>query len=341
MSKTAVFLLNLGGPDALESVEPFLFNLFYDPAIISLPNPFRYLIAKLISKRRTPEAQSIYAHMGGRSPILENTMTQVKALQEVLPDTMKVFSVMRHWHPRGNAVIDQALEWGAETIICLPLYPQYSTTTTESSYKEIKSLLHEKSFSGQVRLVCCYAEHPLWIQAVVSCIEKTLDFTRPNEPYRLLFSAHGLPEKVIKAGDPYQAQVETTVRAVVRSLNYPDLDWSLAYQSRVGPLAWIGPATDAEIRRAGAQGLGIVLVPIAFVSEHSETLVELDIQYRELAEKSGVPFYERVPTVGDHPLFIKALKESVEAAQNCSKAVLCPSQGACLNKFKRCGGRFA
>jgi ferrochelatase len=340
VKKTAVFLLNLGGPDSLEAVQPFLFNLFYDPLIISLPNPLRYGLAKLISHRRTHEAQEIYSHMGGKSPILENTQKQCAALQKLLPETLKVFPVMRYWHPRAQDVIQEALTWGAEDIMCLPLYPQYSTTTTESSYKEIQALLRDKGFSGALRLACCYPEDPLWISGVVHETQKALEKAASLGPYRLVFSAHGLPEKVIKGGDPYEKQVENTVSKVVEKLGLPSLDWILAYQSRVGPLKWIGPSTEDEVVRAAHEGMGIIVVPIAFVSEHSETLVELDIQYRDLALKEGAAFYKRVPTVADHPDFIRALKNLLEKLLRTQSRVLCPLEGACSGQFKKCGGRL-
>jgi ferrochelatase len=343
MKKTAVFLLNLGGPDSIEAVQPFLFNLFYDPAIISLPNPFRYILAKLISGKRHKEAKEIYSLIGGKSPILENTMDQVRALQGCFnKDYVRVFSVMRYWHPRAEDVVEEALSWGADEILCVPLYPQYSTTTTESSYLEVSDILKKRSFSGDFKLACCYASHPLWIEAVSDMLRDTLQKVSSEykgASYTILFSAHGLPEKVINAGDPYQFQVEESVGAIKNNLCLSDDKTIICYQSRVGPLKWIGPATDDMIVKLSREGKGIIVVPVAFVSEHSETLVELDIEYKELAMTSGAAFYERVPTVGSSEKFIQSLKAIVAYLMACEEKILCPKNKC--SGFKKCGGRFA
>lgn len=334
--KCAVFLLNLGGPDTLEAVRPFLFNLFSDKAIISLPQPFRSFIAYIIAKQRTPKAQGIYRQMGGASPILPNTQEQAKALEEKLGPSFVVYPVMRYWNPRAHEVIKR-LDQDISHVVLMPLYPQYSTTTTESSYLEIRDLLKKNHFKGQVSFRCCYPLNAGWIQALTDLIRNALR-SLPAGPYRLLFTAHGLPENVIKKGDPYQFQVESTVKAVVKNLG--EVDWKLSYQSRVGPLKWIGPATEDEVVKAGTEGKGLVVVPIAFVSEHSETLVELDKDYRDLAESSHVPFYKRVFTVSTHKAFIEGLRDLVMETMASDKTVSCPV-GGCPSQFKKCGARFA
>lgn len=313
MKKIAVVLFNLGGPDKLESVEPFLFNLFNDPAIINLPKPLRWLVAKLISKRRTPEAQSIYQHLGGKSPLLEQTQAQAEALEQALKADKsadyKVFIAMRYWHPRAQEIFKKVQDYNPTKVILLPLYPQYSTTTSGSSLKEWKRLTKERYPS---QAICCYPAlkgftHTL-AKRVDQAVEKAKAYGRP----RVLFTAHGLPKKTIEKGDPYQNHVLLTVEKIKAEMaTLSEADPVVCYQSRVGPLEWIKPYTDDEIRKAGEAKAPLVMVPVAFVSEHSETLVELDIEYKDLAKDEGVPFYERVSTVQDTPAFIDGLKSLV------------------------------
>lgn len=314
--RTAVVLFNLGGPDRPESVQPFLFNLFQDPAIISLPQPFRWLLAKLISGRRAPVAKEIYAHLGGKSPLLDLTNAQARALEKSCADVgeVRAFVCMRYWHPMSGETAREVAAFKPDRIVLLPLYPQFSTTTTGSSFKDWYRAAKNAGISAQTVAVCCFPEAAGWIGAQAALIQEKFAIASGERKPRLLFSAHGLPEKVIAAGDPYQWQVEQTAAAVVRELAIDGLDWQVCYQSRVGPLKWIGPSTDAEIERAGRDGIPLVVVPIAFVSEHSETLVELDIEYGELAHKAGVPVYERVPAVGTHPDFIASLADLVGRA---------------------------
>ncbi|MBN8531420.1 MAG: ferrochelatase, partial [Alphaproteobacteria bacterium] len=301
-------LMNLGGPDSLDAVQPFLFNLFSDPAIFRLPNPFRWLLAKLVSRKRAHEATQIYATLGGRSPIVPQTEAQAKALDEALADCgeFKSFIAMRYWHPMTAETVGKVKSWGADRVILLPLYPQFSTTTTASSIKAWREEAKRQGLTADTQAYCCYPEKSGFVKAYARLIEETLGKT--TQPPRLLFSAHGLPENVVKQGDPYQYQVEQTVSAILKELQ-KEMEAVICYQSRVGPLTWIGPSTEEEIVRAGKEGKAVAIVPVAFVSEHSETLYELDIQYRELAQKSGVPEFTRIPAVTTHPLFIQALKE--------------------------------
>lgn len=307
MARTAVVLFNLGGPDSLQAVRPFLFNLFHDPAIIGVPQPIRWLLAQMISRRRAPVAQEIYRHLGGRSPLLPLTEQQAAALETALGPDHKVFVCMRYWHPLADAVARQVRDWGAERVVLLPLYPQFSTTTSGSSLADWRRAAKAAGLALPTQAVCCYPVQAGFVAAVADLVRPAYERAATVGRPRLLFSAHGLPKKVVAAGDPYQRQVEDSAAAVAAALNIPGLDWLVSYQSRVGPLEWIGPATDSEIERAGRDGVPLVVVPIAFVSEHSETLVELDIEYRHLAEGAGVPAYERVPAVATHPAFIAGL----------------------------------
>jgi len=312
MARTAVVVFNLGGPDSLEAVEPFLFNLFNDPSIIRQPGPIRWLIAKIISARRAPVAKEIYHQIGGRSPILEETRKQAEALQCVLgnEDVCRVFIGMRYWHPFVEECIAEVKAHAPERIILLPLYPQFSTTTTESFQRVWKLAAAKSGLDCPTTTICCYPTEPGFIESMVALTRSGLDRIG-QKPVRVLFSAHGLPEKFVKAGDPYQTQVEMTVRAVVDSLAIADLDYTICYQSRVGPMEWLRPYMDDEIRRAGRDGISLVVTPVAFISEHSETLVELDIEYARLAAEVGVPGYVRCATVGTDPQFIQGLARLV------------------------------
>ncbi len=320
--KVAIVLFNLGGPDSPEAVQPFLKNLFSDPAIISLPSFLRLPLASFISSRRAPKAKKIYDQIGGSSPILGQTEAQARALEEALgtEHEWRGYVCMRYWHPMTEAVVRSVKRFAPDRIVLLPLYPQFSTTTTGSSVKAWKAVAAAAKLAIPTQTVCCYPDEPGFIAASVDLVKKGLAEAGAR-PTRVLFSAHGLPEKVIKAGDPYQTQVERTAKAIADAIG--GLDWSVCYQSRVGPLKWIGPPTEAEIRRAGQDGKAIVLYPLAFVSEHSETLVELDIDYRRLAADCGVPAYVRVPTVGTHPLFVAGLADRVRAVLAEPQVIVC------------------
>jgi len=316
VAKTAIVLFNLGGPDALDAVEPFLYNLFSDPAIIRLPRFLRLFVAGRISRRRAPIAREIYRHIGGKSPILEETQKQARALEAALADLgeVRVFIAMRYWHPKSDVTAVEVKGYAPDRVVLLPLYPQFSTTTTKSSLIEWYRAAEPIGLLAPrvtTTALCCYPTVEGLIEAQSALIAPLLQEAAAEGPVRLLLSAHGLPERIVKKGDPYAWQVEQTAARIVARLGIKDLDWRLCYQSRVGPMKWIGPATDDEIRRAGADGKSLVVAPIAFVSEHSETLVELDIEYRKLAEESGVLAYRRAPAVACHPAFIGALADLV------------------------------
>jgi len=332
--KKAVILFNLGGPDKLESVEPFLFNLFYDPAIISIPSIFRYPLAKILSKRRAPIAKNIYKEIGNKSPIFELTQEQAKSLENSLSKKgdYKCFVVMRCWNPRAFDVIKKVREYNPEEIILLPLYPQFSASTSGSSINEWKDLCKKENYKVKIKTICCYPTESNFIASHVSLIKKTLQNINNNN-FKLIFSAHGLPESKIKKGDPYQWHVEETVKAIMSKLQTENLNYVISYQSRVGPMKWIGPSTDSEIIKYSKEKKGIVIIPVAFVSEHSETLVELDIEYKKLAEKNGCSFYKRVPALGIEENFIKGLTELVlqpETIGNFVSSIMCP------NKYVKC-----
>ena len=337
--KKAIILFNLGGPDKLESVEPFLFNLFYDPAILNLPKLLRYPLAKLIANRRAPTAKKIYEELGGASPILKLTNEQAIALENKLNQDdnsckYKCFIVMRCWHPRADDVIKDVLRYDPNEIVLMPLYPQFSAATSGSSIKEWYDVCKKNDFKIKTSTICCYPTDQNFIEAHKVEILKKIKNLRN---FKLIFSAHGLPEKNIKKGDPYQWQVEQSFNKIVKSLNIQDLDWILSYQSRVGPLKWIGPSTEDIIIENSKLGKHIVLVPVAFVSEHSETLVELDIEYKELADKNGCTNYSRVPALGTNEKFIKSMSNLIINKEEYNlNGELFPPKVQCPNKFKKC-----
>lgn len=331
--KLAVVLFNLGGPDAPEAVEPFLRNLFSDPAIIGLPALFRLPLAWWIAHRRTPVARTIYGYIGGRSPIVTETRAQADALERALAAMgveAKTFIAMRYWHPFSDGAALAVKAYGPDKIVLLPLYPQFSTTTTASSVGDWARAAKKRGLTQPTTQICCYPAEDGFVEAAAAHIRQALAGADPSVSYRLLLSAHGLPKRVIQKGDPYQWQVEQSAAAILARLAMPQLEAVVCYQSRVGPLEWIGPATDAEIRRAGADGKGVIVFPIAFVCEHSETLVELDIEYGRLARDSGVRDYRRVPAVGTESPFIDGLARLVRRAAaapgtiNDAGAKLCP-----------------
>jgi len=337
--KKAIILFNLGGPDKIENVEPFLFNLFNDPAILNLPTFLRYPLAKLISNRRAPVAKKIYAELGGSSPILKLTKKQSGALEIKLnqiqkEDEYKCFIIMRCWNPRAEDVIKDIQLYGPDEVVLMPLYPQYSAATSGSSIKEWKDVCKKKNYHVKTSTICCYPTDQNFINAHIKEIKKKI---KDLKNFKLIFSAHGLPEKNIKKGDPYQWQVEQSVKKIVENLNDENLDWILSYQSRVGPLKWIGPSTEDIIIENSKIGKHIVLVPIAFVSEHSETLVELDIEYKEIAEVNGCKNYTRVPALGINEDFIKAMSELIIKKNEYKiNENLYPPKIQCPSNFKKC-----
>jgi len=241
---------------------------------------------------------------------------------------------MRCWHPRAENVVKDVMNYNPEEVILMPLYPQFSAATSGSSIKEWENICLKNNFKTKTSTICCYPTDENFVQAHKDEIIKKINNL---DNFKLIFSAHGLPEKNIKKGDPYQWQVEQSVDKIVKSLDIKNLDWILSYQSRVGPLKWIGPSTDDIIVENSKLGKHIVLVPVAFVSEHSETLVELDIEYKELATKNGCKNYSRVPALGTNENYIKAMSNLIINKQDYNlNGKLYPPKVQCPNQFKRC-----
>ncbi len=338
--KVAVVLLNLGGPDSQAAVRPFLFNLFADKAIIRLPWPARMMLAALIATTRAKSARANYALMGGGSPLLAETRKQADALQAALAsalpgDEVRTFIAMRYWNPLTAEAAREVEAFAPDEIVLLPLYPQFSTTTTGSSLAAWRAAYRG---SGAIRTVCCYPDRTDLAKAHAALIRQTWEKAGRPEGLRLLFSAHGLPQQVVDDGDPYADQVEKSCAAVLAQLGPEglgrDWDWRLAYQSRVGRLKWLGPYTPQAIEDAGRDGRGLMVVPIAFVSEHVETLVELDIEYAELAQNEAVSPYLRVPALGVRTDFIAALADAALGALK--TAGTAPAGSPCGGDWRRC-----
>jgi len=315
-------LFQLGGPDSLEAVEPFLYNLFSDPDIIDFPfaRLAREPLARLVSARRAKRVQQHYARIGGRSPIRELTELQARRLEKELGNSLeaRVFVAMRYWRPLTEEAVRKVLEHQPERLVLLPLYPQYSLATTGSSLNEWQRKF-PPGHAIEVKVVRDYHTHPLYIRAIVERINEGLEpFRKTNgsalrlpSDVHLLFSAHGVPEDLIKSGDPYQAQIEETARLVKERGAWPN-PHSLCFQSRSGPGRWLGPSLHAALQTLAARGSERVLVvPISFVSDHVETLYELDIEARELAERLCIQQFHITKGLNDSPAFIGALADLV------------------------------
>lgn len=344
-------LFNLGGPDRPESIKPFLLNLFRDPAILRVPFFVRPLLARIIAGARVKPATENYAILGGKSPLLELTRNQATALEQALsgPDIeARCFIAMRYWHPFSAQAAAELRAWGAEEIFLLPLYPHFSTTTTGSSLAAWREAAARTGLALPVTTLCCWFNDEAYVAATAAMVRRSFEAAKntAKAPLRILFSAHGLPEVIVAKGDPYQFQIESTVQAVVDVLQAQmpteKLDCVVCYQSRATPQKWLDPSTESAVADAARDGCAVLVVPIAFVSEHSETLVELDVEYRELAEKMGVPGYYRVPAQNDDPAFIAALAQAVRTARargpgTCSFA----GARACPLKHGDCPSRLA
>lgn len=308
----------MGGPASLDDVEPFLFNLFMDPDIIEIPlgKFLRPFIARKIAKKRSGKVRGYYEKIGGKSPLLDLTLSQARALEEALltQGEFRTFIAMRYWRPFTDEAIRNILAYDPEKLVLLPLYPHYSETTTGSSFNEFERVWNKLGKPGiEVFKINSWHDHSDYISAWVQLIRDSLhkmDARRKGGTH-LIFSAHGIPQKLIDRGDPYQKQTEESVRLILEKLDWKG-EWSLSYQSRVGPVRWLQPATDEWLVELGRKGVkSILMVPISFVSDHSETLYEMDILYRELARESGIEYFERVATPNCHKRFIEALGDIV------------------------------
>ena len=319
--KVAIVLFNLGGPDSPEAIRPFLLNLFSDPAILPVPFFVRPFLARTITRARLKPATDGYRLLGGNSPLLEMTRGQGQAIEAALPELeAKCFIAMRYWHPFSLEAARAVKAWQPDEVVLLPLYPHYSTTTTGSSLTAWRVAAARAGLVAPTSALCCFPTDPGFVGATLAIVRNAFEAARaaldPSVPLRILFSAHGLPESIVRDGDPYQYQIEHNVASLIAGWRRNDLDWRICYQSRATPQKWIAPSTDAEVSQAGRDKTAVLVVPIAFVSEHTETLVELDVDYKELAHRNGVPGYFRVPTQQLDQGFILSLANLVRFARD-------------------------
>lgn len=316
--KIGIVLLNLGGPDSLDAVEPFLYNLFCDPDIIDFPGSFlfRKRLAKLISTRRSPKIRTQYEKIGGKSPLKEHTLKQAAMLEEKLNAKFpaKVYAAMRYWRPSTEETLAEIEKDGIKKVILLPLYPQYSKATTESSVKEWnKHLALRKYLDIETTLIESYYDFPPYIDAFTDRVNEGLSRFSADEQDKvhLVFSAHGTPMKLVRQGDPYSGHIKKTVDLMMERGGYTQ-DNSLCYQSKVGPLKWLTPSTPDTIEKLAKEGVKhMLIIPVAFASDHLETLFELGIEYRHVASEAGVDRFEITTGLNDSPLFIDALAQLV------------------------------
>ncbi len=311
----ALILLNMGGPDSLEAVEPFLYNLFSDRELIQLPagsllqKPF----ARLISHFRAKKVVENYRAIGGKSPLLEWTRKQAEGIANLLGERFRPFVIMRYWRPRAEDVLTRIKEEGIQTAVVLSMYPHYTGATTGSSVKDFRAAVARVYPELEFQLIEEWYDWPGYVEALANRVNEGLDSFHDlmRDDVQILFSAHALPQKFIDRGDPYQQQVETTVEQVMQRVGY--YDWTIAYQSRSGPVKWMTPGTDEVIDKLAAVGhRALLMVPVSFVSDHIETLEEIDIEYRERATSQGISHFHRAPSLNDHPDFLAGMAALVK-----------------------------
>jgi ferrochelatase len=324
MGRVGVLLLNLGGPDQLDDVRPFLFNLFSDPEIIRLPFPWlQKPLAWMIATMRARKSQENYRQIGGGSPLRRITEEQACALQQHLQQKgqeAQVYVGMRYWHPFTEEAIARIKRDRLEKLVILPLYPQFSISTSGSSFRLLEKLWQEDPSLERMEhtVIPSWYQRPGYLQAMAQLVAQELDQFDNPDGVHIFFSAHGVPVSYVEeAGDPYQEEIEHCTELIMKTLNRANAH-TLAYQSRVGPVEWLKPYTEDAIKELAAQGVSdLLVVPISFVSEHIETLEEIDIEYRELAEEAGIHNFHRVPALNTHPVFIEELADLVvEAAES-------------------------
>ena len=318
MGRVGVLLLNLGGPDKIEDVRPFLYNLFSDPEIIRLPvKALQKPLAWLISTLRAKKSQANYLEIGGGSPLRSITEAQAEALESKLKELgqdAKIYIGMRYWHPFTEEAVSHIKQDGIKKLVILPLYPQFSISTSGSSFRVLEEMWATDPTLQQIKytLISSWYDNSGYLQAMADLIAQELDKFEQPEKAHIFFSAHGVPVSYVEeAGDPYQREIEECTRLIMQTLNRSN-DYTLAYQSRVGPVEWLQPYTEESLKALGEKGIkSLLVVPISFVSEHIETLQEIDMEYREVAEEAGITNFQRVPALNIHPGFIDSLAHLV------------------------------
>jgi len=313
--KTAVLLLQMGGPDSLEAVEPFLYNLFSDRDIIKIGPAFlQPFIARMIVKRRAPKSAANYRDIGGKSPLRELTEQQAAELEKALGDRYRCFVAMRYWHPFTEEALTAIRQEEIGRIIALSLYPHYSRATSGSSFNELEKCLAGSKFRPEISYIRQFFDHPLYIQALSEKIEQGLSGFPDRTNVQLFFSAHSLPQSFIEEGDPYLDHIQTTVRLVME--RFEGIAHHLAFQSRAGPVKWLEPSTGDKLKDLAALGHSeVLMVPLSFVSDHIETLHEIDIEYRVEAHNLGITNFRRMESLNSSATFIQCLAELVLSAE--------------------------
>ena len=313
--KTAVMLLQMGGPDSLAAVEPFLYNLFSDRDIIRIgPKFLQPFIARMIVKRRAPKSVANYRDIGGKSPLRELTEQQAHELEKVLGDGYRCFVAMRYWKPFTDEALNAIRMEGIQRIIALSLYPHFSRATSGSSFNELERCLTGSKPRPEVTYIRQFYNHPLYRQALVDKIEQGLAGFPDRSRVQLFFSAHSLPQSFIADGDPYLDHIQATVKSVME--RFGGVAHHLAFQSRAGPVKWLEPSTQDKLKELAAQGhRDVLMVPLSFVSDHIETLHEIDIEYREEAHRLGITDFRRMESLNSSPLFIACLADLVRSAK--------------------------
>ncbi len=318
MGRVGVLLLNLGGPDKIEDVRPFLYNLFSDPEIIRLPvKILQKPLAWLISTLRAKKSQENYLEIGGGSPLRKITEEQAAALKNKLTEQgqpAEIYIGMRYWHPFTEEAIAKIKQDGIEQLVILPLYPQFSISTSGSSFRVLEEMWETDRSLQNIKytLIASWYDNPQYLQAMADLIAQEIDKCESPENAHVFFSAHGVPMSYVEeAGDPYQKEIEECTSLIMQTLGGNN-EYTLAYQSRVGPVEWLQPYTEDALKELGEKEIPeLVVVPISFVSEHIETLQEIDMEYREVAEAAGIKNFHRVPALNTHPGFIDSLAELV------------------------------
>jgi ferrochelatase len=305
----------MGGPDSLDAVEPFLYNLFSDRDIIKIGPAFlQPFIARMIVRRRAPKSAANYRDIGGKSPLRELTEQQAVELEKLLGDRYRCFVAMRYWNPFTDEALSAIRQEGIGRIIALSLYPHYSRATSGSSFNELEKCLSRQKLRPDVACIRQFYDHPLYIQALAEKIEQGLAGFPDRTRVQLFFSAHSLPQSFIAEGDPYLDHIQTTVRLVMQS--FEGVEHHLAFQSRAGPVKWLEPSTQDKLKELAARGeKEVLMVPLSFVSDHIETLHEIDIEYREEAHKLGITDFRRMESLNSSPAFIGCLAALVQALE--------------------------
>lgn len=310
MDTTAVLLLQMGGPDSLDAVEPFLLNLFTDRDIIRMGPAFlQPIIARMIVKRRAPRVREQYRQIGGKSPLRELTLQQAATLEAELGPTYHCFVAMRYWKPDTLEALAAIRTAGINRVIALSLYPHYSRATSGSSFNELQRIAGQLPHPFTIRPIEHFYNHPGYIAALSEQITKGLATFPDPQRVSLFFSAHSLPQSFIDSGDPYLDHIQTTVRLVMEQFSNPH---HLAFQSRAGPVKWLEPATEVKLAEIASQGCQeVLMIPLSFVSDHIETLYEIDVEYGEKAHHMGIGTFRRMESLNSTPTFIRALADLV------------------------------